>query len=75
MTPNTYHWKKLNRYNNPYHARELTFSCYKKYPYFSDPIACKIFLDFLDNAGKKYKFELWAYVIMPDHIHLLIYRG
>ena len=73
MPQNKYHWKKLKRYNTPNHARELTFSCYKKYPYFSDSIACEIFLDYLDSARKFYKFELWAYVIMPDHIHILIW--
>jgi putative transposase len=65
--------KKLKRYNLPYHARELTFSCYKRYHYFDDSIACMIFLDLLYNARIKYNFELWAYVIMLNHVHLIIY--
>ena len=67
--------KKLKRYNISNHARELTFSCYREYAYFSDPIACLIFLDHLAEAREQFKFELWAYVIMPDHIHLLIWPG
>jgi putative transposase len=27
----------------------------------------------LEEARRKYRFELWAYVIMPEHVHLLIY--
>ena len=65
--------KKLKRYNLPNQARELTFSCYRRYPYFSDPIACWMLLDSLSKARIQYGFELCAYVIMPDHIHLLIY--
>ena len=72
VAPNTYR-KKLKRYNIPNHARELTFSCYHKYPYFNDPIACMIFMDFLRNARSAYDFELWAWVIMPNHIHLLVW--
>lgn len=67
--------KKLTRFNIPWHARELTFSCYKRFPYFDDTIACFIFLDLLQLARIKYGFELWAYVIMLNHIHLLIYPG
>ena len=70
---NSEHRKKLKRYNLPNHARELTFSCYHKYNYFSDPIACDIFMDHLEDARKQMGFELWAYVIMPDHVHLLLW--
>ena len=52
---------------------ELTFSCFQRFPYFTDPIACTIFLDLLNSARVKYGFKLWSYVIMPDHVHLLIW--
>ena len=29
----------------------------------------------LSWAREEYKFKLWAYVIMPDHVHLLIWPG
>ena len=67
--------KKLKRFNLPYHARELTFSCYRRYHYFNDSIACMIFLDLLNKARMNYGFELWAYTLMPDHVHLIIYPG
>ena len=56
---NTKFRKKLKRYNLPNHARELTFSCYRKYPYFDDPIACSIFIDLL-LIGK----------IRPSYLHI-----
>ena len=65
--------KKLKRFNIPGHAHELTFSCYHRYKYLEDTILCNIFLKELDSARNMYKFRLWAYVLMPSHVHLLIY--
>ena len=65
--------KKLHHYNNAGHAHELTFSCYHRYEYFSGPIACQVFLDVLNKWREIYQFRIWAYVLMPNHIHLLIW--
>lgn len=65
--------KKVKHYNIPNHAHELTFSCYRHRDYLFDPKACEIFLEELKEAGKLYQFRLWAYVLMPDHVHLMIY--
>jgi putative transposase len=62
-----------NHYNTPGHAHELTYSCYRKLPNFADEIACRIFLDSLRRAKEKFCFHLWAYVVMPSHVHLLIW--
>jgi len=32
-----------------------------------------LFLFHLDAARKKWKFEVWAYVVMPNHVHILIH--
>jgi putative transposase len=29
----------------------------------------------LGEACAKFGFQLWAYVIMPEHVHLLVYPG
>ena len=65
--------KKLHHYNTPGHAHELTFSCYRRQSYFNDPKACQLFLEELDRSRNIYNFKLWAYVIMPHHIHLLLW--
>ncbi len=31
------------------------------------------FLKHLDSVRKRMDFKLWAYVVMPNHVHLLIY--
>ena len=34
---------------------------------------CENFLEELDEAKRTYQFRLWAYVLMANHVHLLIY--
>lgn len=65
--------KNLHHYNTPGHAHELTFSCYQGFKYFDDPVACEMLIDILNESRKLYQFSLWAYVIMPNHVHLLIW--
>jgi len=65
--------KHVHHYNTSGHAHELTFSCYRRLSFFNDENACQIFLDTLANARKLYSFRLWAYVLMPNHVHLLIW--
>jgi putative transposase len=64
---------KNKHYNTPGHAHELTFSCYRRKPLFDDREACQLFLDGLDRSKDIYSFKLWAYVIMPQHVHLLLW--
>ncbi len=65
--------KKLHHYNTPGHARELTFSCYRRSDYFTDPVACEMFRQVLSEARVQSRFRIWAYVIMPNHVHLLLW--
>jgi putative transposase len=61
------------RYNTPGHAHELTFSCYNHRDYFSAPTACEMLLRELQRARDERHFRIWAYVVMPNHVHLLIW--
>jgi putative transposase len=65
--------KKLHHDNTPDHAHELTFSCYRRQTFFNDSAACQMFLDELNKSRGIYDFKLWAYVLMPHHVHLLIW--
>jgi putative transposase len=59
------------------HQREgddhfITFSCYRREPYLATAASKDIFLDSLELTRKRYNFEVLGYVVMPEHIHLLI---
>ena len=45
---------------------------HKRFPYFEEDIFCRLFIDDLLFCQELKKFELYAYTIMPNHVHLLI---
>ena len=64
--------KKCKRHNIPGHAHGLTFSCYRNRKFLLSERACQWLIESLEMARKKHNFSLWAFVFMPDHVHLLI---
>jgi len=64
--------KRCRRYDVPWHAHYLTFSCFRKQPFFAGERAPLWFLEALDVARRREPFDLWAYVIMPEHVHVVI---
>src|SRR6266700_5366021 len=67
------HRKTCKRYNDPGHAHALTFSCFRRQAFLSKPRSCIWLIDSIDRAREKLRFHVWAYVIMPEHAHLLIW--
>jgi putative transposase len=54
------------------HAHFVTFSCYRRCPILLDVSACTLLAESLDAARLRLRFGLWAYIFMPDHVHLLL---
>ncbi len=65
--------KTIRHYNIPYHAHFLTFSCYQQFPLLSRKRTRRWLLEAIIKAKEKHKYALWSYVIMPEHVHLLVY--
>ncbi len=64
--------RKLRRSReDPGCAHELTFSCYRRLPLLSRDRTRRWLIDALATARQRHKLELWAYVIMPEHVHIL----
>ncbi len=61
------------RYNIPGHAHELTFSCYKRRPFLKGNRAKQFLADAINTSLDEYNFDIWAYVFMPEHAHILIF--
>ncbi|MCX7426106.1 MAG: transposase [Planctomycetia bacterium] len=64
--------KTRRRFDERGQARELTFSCYRRFAFLGRDRTRAWFVEELEEARKKWSFDLWAYVIMPEHVHLLI---
>src|SRR5258708_12030819 len=50
----------------------VTFSCYRRLPLLRTIHARNLFVRALGAIRERYKFLLVGYVVMPDHVHLLI---
>lgn len=62
--------KRMARWNIG--IRFLTFSCYQRLPLLGNPAIRDVFAIALANARHRYAFKLYAWVIMPEHVHLLL---
>lgn len=64
--------RRLERRYGHGHHHFVTFSCYRRLPYLAEPSAREIFELSLETMRRKYDFQVDSYVVMPEHIHLLI---
>jgi putative transposase len=62
----------LKRYQTSGHDHAINFCCYQHLPYLKSPASRDLFERSLENARRKYQFEIYAYVVMSDHVHLLV---
>jgi putative transposase len=64
--------RRLERYQQEGDDHFITFSCYHCLPYLDTPAARNLFLDALESTRKQYEFQVLGYVVMPEHVHLLL---
>ena len=60
------------RYQQTGEFHFLTFSCYRRRPYLSPVGAMELFEDALERVRLRYLFAVAGYVVMPEHVHLLV---
>jgi putative transposase len=64
--------KNLNRYQHTGDLHFVTFSCYHRQPFLMTERLRFLFEDALERERRKYDFFVSGYVVMPEHVHLLI---
>jgi putative transposase len=62
----------LKRYYGYGHLHFITFSCYRRLPLLGYASARNCFLEILEEVRHKYDFVIVGYVVMPEHVHLLM---
>jgi putative transposase len=50
----------------------ITFSCYRRRPNLGTARARHRFLKILNEVRQRFGFQLLGYVVMPEHVHLII---
>ena len=71
MAPNSMP-SRLKRYQTEGHYHFLTFSCYRRLPYLNNDHSRITFLNTLEHLRQRHRFFLFGYVLMPEHVHLLL---
>jgi len=62
----------LKRYYGKQDLHFLTFSCYRRLPLLGTQRARDVFVRELSRARTERGFHLVGYVVMPEHVHLLV---
>lgn len=53
-------------------AHFLTFSCYHRQPFLAQMNMQGAFLNALEKVRRHFQMYVWGYVVMPEHVHLLL---
>jgi putative transposase len=62
----------LKRYYGTGSLHFITFSCYRRKPLLGNPARRDLVLTVLELMRVRYRFAVIGYVVMPEHVHLLI---
>jgi putative transposase len=62
----------LHRTYGAHHLHFITCSCYRRLPFLHRASHRDRFLSILEQVRQHYRFVVVGYVVMPEHIHLLI---
>jgi putative transposase len=63
---------KPKRYQHQRCLHFITFSCYRRLKLLDSPEARDIFERELERVRRWYRFYVSGYVVMPEHVHLLV---
>ena len=62
----------LHRYQNTRLPHFITFSCVRHRPILGTEATRDTFCELLERTRELYLFNILGYVIMPDHVHLIM---
>jgi putative transposase len=62
----------LHRTYGAHHLHFITFSCYRRLPLLNSDQRRDRFLSILEQTRRRFRFVVVGYVVMPEHVHLLV---
>jgi len=62
----------LKRYQHTGQSHFVTFSCYHRRPLFTTDTSRQTFETALERVRRNFRLRVYAYVVMPEHVHLLV---
>ena len=62
----------LQRWQGGHDLHFLTFSCYRREPWLASGPRRDLFVKVLEQVRQRYQWVVIGYVVMPEHVHLLV---
>jgi putative transposase len=62
----------LKRFQESEQAHFVTFSCYHRRPLFLTDASKQTFESALERTRRSFELYIYGYVVMPEHVHLLL---
>jgi len=62
----------LTRYHHTGQSHFVTFCCYHRHSLFPSDATRRVFESALERARRSFRLRVYSYVVMPEHIHLLV---
>jgi putative transposase len=62
----------LTRFQHSGQSHFITFCCYHRHRLFTTDASRRIFESALERVRRRFRLQLYGYVVMPEHVHLLL---
>src|SRR5881275_2633515 len=62
----------LTRFQQSGQTHFVTFCCYHRRRLFTADVSCRIFESALERVRHTFGLQVYGYVVMPEHVHLLL---
>src|ERR1700756_5149482 len=62
----------LRRFHQSGQSHFVTFCCYHRRRLLDTDESCRIFESALERVRRSYRVYVYGYVVMPEHVHLLL---
>jgi len=62
----------LTRFHHSGQSHFVTFCCYHRHRLFTTDASGRIFESALERVRRSYRLYVYGYVVMPEHVHLLL---
>ena len=62
----------LKRFQQSGQSHFVTFTCYHRQARFNAPAVYDLFVQCLENMRLRFAMCVYGYVVMPEHVHLLV---
>ena len=62
----------LRRFHESGQSHFITFSCYRRQPNFANAAVYDLFPRCLEDMRRRFDMRIYGYVVMPEHVHLLV---